>query len=139
MTKKWQVRISHGTLKMWNCCISSANCDTDSDMYWGRTDAICVKQQRKILSMWPRGYTMLMKKWSTFTAWSQFNSIIGLTTHARTVIRHYLLIHFYNSTALLLFLAFLLYPPFLLLLLATLYISGMHLCMCVFVSVCVCF
>lgn len=61
--------------------------------------------------MGPTGYIMLMTKWQTFT--------IGLTIHAPTFIKHYF-IHFYNITALLLFLAFLLYPPFLLLSLTTL-------------------
>lgn len=115
MTKKWQVRFSHGMLKMRHCCIASANCDTDSDVYRGRTDVICLKQWRKILSMWPRGYIMLTTKWPTFIAWGQFNNIIGLAIHAPTFIKHYLLIHFYNIAALLPFLAFLLYPPFLLL------------------------
>ena len=33
LTKKWQVGFSHGVLKMWNCYIASANCDTASDLY----------------------------------------------------------------------------------------------------------
>ena len=88
------------------------------------------KQWRTILSMWPRGFIMLMTKSPTFIAWGQFNNTIGLTIHAPTFIKHYLLIHFYHITALLLFLAFLFYPPFLLLSLDWLHFRYL-VCICV--------
>ena len=130
LTKKWRVRFSHGMLKMWNCYIASANCDTDPDMYGAELMSSVSKQWRTILSMWPRGYIMLMTKSPTFIAWDQFNNTIGLTIHAPTFIKHHLLIHFYNITSLLLFLAFLFYPPFFLLSLDRLHFRYL-VCICV--------